>query len=404
MNAFSHLLAPLSPEEFLSEFWTRKSVLISGEDTKFADLFAWNNLNQLLNRSRLFFPRLRLVRDKSLLPEAEFTSARLGDPEHLIDSAKVITHLRNGATLIFDGVNESDAKVEQMVNDLRFELGESVHVNLYCSSSGVQGFDLHYDPHEVFLLQIAGQKSWQVYDCDRRFPLRYEKPANSSIPSQSYLQAVLSPGDVLYIPRGHWHAGIATQGPSLHLTLAVTCRTGISFLQWVIEELRSEEAWRQNLPLALRGDNTVDEVVARLEPRVEDLSQSLISFLSSVGIAERYAEHCIGKERSDSPFNLPLHYSAQTIELTMRSSFSRPATQKASIRKIEDSTAVKVVVWGKELVFRGRVDKWVERLFSTISFTGEEAAAWQEDLAWDDVRPVLLTLVKEGILLAKDGG
>lgn len=398
MKTFSELLHPFPYEEFLSAYWTKKALFIRGHESKFSDLFSWDALNDLLNRGILFYPRVRLVEDKVVLPEHEYTKSNLDEPEHIIDPVKVIKRLRRGATLIFDSVNDSDKNISDLVNQLQFELGERSHVNLYCSSPTVQGFDLHYDAHEVFLLQIAGQKHWHVFDQERKYPLRYEKPNHSLPPQQPYLDCVLTSGDILYIPRGHWHAGVAVNEPSLHLTLAVTGRTGISFLQWLTEELRSEELWRQNLPLALGNMSTLNESVAKLRPQIERLQKSLGDLSNDPHLIERYIEYCISKEKPSEPFNLPIQCNSKEIEIDIHTSFLRPATQRAFITPLVDGAGLRVVVWGKQLILKGDVKEWVQRLFASSRFSGKEAISWQDDLTWGDVQPVLSVLVKEGII------
>src|SRR5207248_4395413 len=38
-----------------------------------------------------------------------------------------------------------------------------VHANMYLTPKGAQGFDAHFDPHEVFVLQLEGRKTWRLY-------------------------------------------------------------------------------------------------------------------------------------------------------------------------------------------------------------------------------------------------
>ena len=64
---------------------------------------------------------------------------------------------------------------------------------------------------------------------------------------------MLEKGDVLYVPRGHWHYAIAEDSVSLHVTVGITCRKGLAFLDWLSGELASEPVWRRNAPLIAGG-------------------------------------------------------------------------------------------------------------------------------------------------------
>nr|WP_256098549.1 cupin domain-containing protein [Streptomyces agglomeratus] len=59
----------------------------------------------------------------------------------------------------------------------------------------------------------------------------------------------MTAGDVLYLPRGWWHAVAASEGqPSLHLTCGIQTTTGADLISWLSETLRSHELVRSDLP------------------------------------------------------------------------------------------------------------------------------------------------------------
>ncbi|MEU7397843.1 JmjC domain-containing protein [Streptomyces albogriseolus] len=62
-------------------------------------------------------------------------------------------------------------------------------------------------------------------------------------------ELVLYAGDMLYLPRGWWHAVAASEGVhSLHLTCGMQTTTGADLLQWLSEDLRRETTVRSDLP------------------------------------------------------------------------------------------------------------------------------------------------------------
>ena len=112
--------------------------------------------------------------------------------------------------------------------------GGPPHVNCYYSPDQ-KGYGLHFDTHPVWILQVAGSKSWKVsYEPGVRNP-----PFNIVFPpgrdrvklpwitidrpnvedTEQFMHIRLDPGDVLYMPAGCWHAASA-EGSSLALTLA----------------------------------------------------------------------------------------------------------------------------------------------------------------------------------------
>ncbi|WP_235526571.1 JmjC domain-containing protein [Nostoc piscinale] len=85
-----------------------------------------------------------------------------------------------------------------------------------------------------------------------------------------YLECVLQAGDLLYIPRGHWHHAVACEQPSLHLTVGIECQTG---LDWLIKDLCESVSWRQSLPAITNSNTNV------IEKQLRALRQHLIETL-----------------------------------------------------------------------------------------------------------------------------
>ena len=55
---FRELIAPLDPEVFLREIYGRRPVHIPGPAEKFAKIFSWDDLNELLARTTLWTDRV----------------------------------------------------------------------------------------------------------------------------------------------------------------------------------------------------------------------------------------------------------------------------------------------------------------------------------------------------------
>jgi hypothetical protein len=135
-----------------------------------------------------------------------------------------------------------------LAKNLELFFHEHVQVNLYAGWQTSRGFDLHWDDHDVFILQVAGRKRWSVYGMTRPFPLvadveKAEKPTHAPL-----WEGTLEDGDLLYIPRGWWHVAEPLAEPTLHLTAGVHNRTGLDLLRWFSEHMRASETFRRDLP------------------------------------------------------------------------------------------------------------------------------------------------------------
>ena len=69
----------------------------------------------------------------------------------------------DGCTVVFQGLHRAWAPLREFSDALARELAHPVQVNAYLTPEGAQGFDAHYDTHDVFVLQTAGTKEWRIH-------------------------------------------------------------------------------------------------------------------------------------------------------------------------------------------------------------------------------------------------
>jgi hypothetical protein len=163
--------------------------------------------------------------------------------------------LRRGATLVLDAVDELSAPTEALAAALEHTFRENVQINCYAGWQSSPGFDLHFDRHDVFILQVAGRKRWSVYGQTRPHPVADDIEEAARPAGDPVWEGTLEDGDLLYMPRGWWHVAVPLNEPTLHLTVGIHKRTGLDFLKWLTERMRTSEVFRDDLP--------------RLEPEAE---------------------------------------------------------------------------------------------------------------------------------------
>lgn len=375
-SALAELLAPFDVQEFLDQFWTQQSLLIPGDRSKFEPLFSWQKLNELLNFHTFEFPTMRLALDEKVLDPAE--------------NQNFLKHCQAGATLIIDYVHKLIPEISQFTSALRYQMGHPVQMNLYCSMPGKQGFKCHYDTHDVFILQIDGTKAWTVFSDTLKFPLKDQKSVDLSPPdSEPVLRCVLRPGDLLYIPRGHWHYAVATEQPSLHLTLGVLGKTGVDLLEWLVSELKQDEAWRHNLPLLTDSDPA---------NAIAQLTEKLVAHLQQRDISGEFLSRMNATERSLPQYSFPQQLGFNIFPQGIHTRFNRPDYQAVEIQEPEEEVYL-IRANRKEIRLKGLPREALDRLFDTPKFTGVEVADWLPEFDWEEIAPLLTRLVQEGLLL-----
>ncbi|WP_260479064.1 cupin domain-containing protein [Kibdelosporangium aridum] len=244
-------MAPLEVSQFLGSVQGKTHRRFPGTAGRFASLMPWSTLNDVLRHHRLDFPRLRLAQDGDVVPTHTYTemvTPKRGAPIPKLLSGPFTEHLRNGATLVLDAVQEFVDPVADLAARLEHDLRERVQVNLYAGWGKTHGFDVHWDDHDAFILQISGRKRWRVHGSTRPAPLHRDVEPPAQPPAEPLEDFILEDGDALYVPRGHWHDVSAIGEESLHLTIGFNPATGVDLVNWLADQLRIEELFRGDLP------------------------------------------------------------------------------------------------------------------------------------------------------------
>jgi ribosomal protein L16 Arg81 hydroxylase len=384
---FSEILSPITKEEFRQKYYTQKSILIKSEGKKFDWLFSWSSLNQILNQSFFPHPTMKLVLE--------------GRPiNDISEKAKVLDWCRKGATVIIDQLQNYNFQVRNAIDSISQEIGEPINANLYFSQPGSQAFNVHYDHHDVIILQIEGQKQWKVYEDseDTKFPLFVQKNHSTEMPNDPIIDCLLSSGDVLYIPRGHWHAAKAKNEQSLHITIGIDARTGIDFMRWLTNELRDDISFRECFPLVFDDEVNKQEYYHNLHfKHFDKLRSLLIEKLNKNSIFDNYARYYLATSKSFEEFYFP--YSTDTSNLCLSSSslFQRYENQEFFIESDEQKVVTTLNIQKQCHRFSAEVEPILKFIFSRIEFTFQECLQVSE-LSEVDVATILKHLLKESLI------
>ena len=260
---FAGLVRPLTTQEFLdTRYRDKRPVLFRAEAPRFASLCSWEQLNELLC-SDAWYARMRLVQEGRNVPTISYTTPpfglgwrRSGAPGNtsVLDGRRLQAMLRQGASIVVPGVHEIHPPIRAVADALEESLGGYAVINLYASWVASPGFATHWDDHDVFILQVAGTKRWQIYGETRRFPLTRDAEPPAEPPGEPVWNGMLRAGDVLYLPRGWWHDARAQADDgsdgvgSVHLTCSSPADTGLTFMEWLSGRLVRHEHFRRDLP------------------------------------------------------------------------------------------------------------------------------------------------------------
>ena len=258
---FEDLVSPLSKVDFFARQYARsRPMLFRGPSERFGSLVEWSGLDELVSSGSLNAENIQLFMEGAQLPKELYAMTPYGSGnrqrEHdaeMIDGRKLLSFLRLGATLVIDAVHRSLQSVAELAHTFEGALHSYSYINLYASWHPTRGFGTHWDDHDVFVIQVHGEKLWQLYGPTRMSPTKVDTVLDDSAPSEPVWRGNLTAGDVFYIPRGWWHdAQVSTEKQgmgSVHLTCQVRTVTGNDVLVWLGSKLARYALFRKDVPL-----------------------------------------------------------------------------------------------------------------------------------------------------------
>lgn len=207
----------------------------------------------LIMRRSLAPHRFRcLVNGVDIHPQGYLTmsTTRRGYSVPVADMRRIGSLLQSGCTLILDQTNAYDPAMEVTCRALQWWSHETVQVNTYLTTGPAAGFELHWDDHDVIVIQLAGEKSWEVRGLSRPAPMFRDSSPNHEPSVDIVWKGTMEAGEVMHIPRGYWHCATREEqgdGYSLHATFGFHKQTGVNWLAWLADQSREHELFRHDL-------------------------------------------------------------------------------------------------------------------------------------------------------------
>ena len=295
----------IAPEAFSAEYWGRRPLLSpSGALPRdFGDLLSPDAVDELIAERGVRAPFIRLAKEGDVLArDCYLGPAGFGaEMPDQVDSGKVLGEFGSGATIVLQGLHRLWPPLIDFVRRAVDDLGHPAQANAYVTPPSSRGFDAHYDVHDVFVLQVSGEKRWVVHEPVYRHPLpsepwtRHRAAIAERVTGDPVIDEVLSAGDALYLPRGWVHSAQALETTSIHLTIGVSSVTGVDVARAVVEQIETVDAFRESLPMGSDPTDqdetiaTVTKVMAQMVECLRDEATSL-SGGAAARLTHRHAE------------------------------------------------------------------------------------------------------------------
>ena len=224
-------------ETFFDKHWNESPLLCPPlDDDAFDDLASLDDLDHMIGSLGMHASNLRMVKSGQTLPVTAYTAppAKLSRAlERQVSGPLVYERFDEGATIVLESLHRYWSPLTDFCRDLELSLGHRLQVNAYITPPGSQGFDVHRDTHDVFVLQVSGSKHWIVYDRGN--------------PELLLLDEEIERGSVLYVPKGFPHAASAGSRASAHLTVGILTHDSIDIVREIAKLAEQDPVFSKRL-------------------------------------------------------------------------------------------------------------------------------------------------------------
>lgn len=235
LSAFEKLIYPIASDAFMANIWQRNIVHFEGGDDPATQIISPDEYLNALFEAGLGAPKLFYTNPSHPDPEAAMDSfSRVKATWETPPTLDELAHSIAGGTLVFFDINVRIASVNAWCQRIFEKTGWFVGVNAYFGASAdASAFDLHFDNHDAFVIQVAGKKDWLLWETPE--PSNVVAPVECKQPLGEPDQIVrMDVGDVLYVPKRRWHWPKTVKGgPSLHLTFSARSIQPKELIGWL---------------------------------------------------------------------------------------------------------------------------------------------------------------------------
>jgi ribosomal protein L16 Arg81 hydroxylase len=385
----SKLIHPFDLRTFKDDYWEKQPLRVQrNERDYYRRLLSLADVDHLLSLSSIQPSAVRVVRAGKDIPVGtNGTGGLIGTAGRL---EELYGAYRDGATIVLQFLHERWEPLRRMCRSLAAELSGSLQVNIYLTPGKERGLNVHYDSHDVFVLQSEGVKHWCLYESSIRLPLRGQPYDSRTMKPGALLQEFdLHPGDLLYIPRGWMHAAESREAASLHLTVGVNTVTWASVILRAVEAvIEGDEGLRASLPLGFaREPRLQEQVVAELRSIVGRLGDAIDA---SSAVREAVAEAQLGRQPALDGHLLDL---GAVPAINLATSLQRRPDVQWSLDVHGETAALHF--HGKSIALPAYAQPELSFIARTDAFTGADLPGELDD---EGRLTLIRTLVREGFL------
>ncbi len=360
LKDFSDLIQPIDIKDFEANYWEKHVLHIQRNNPNFfKSLFSVEDLDKVLEYNRPRGSRLKVVKSQQPMNPTVYENQ-----DGSINLNQLYAAYADGYTIVINEIQRFWDSIKMLVENIRNYTSHNAVANLYLTPENEKALSPHYDSHDVFALQISGEKHWILYD-DTHFktPLMHSfQPVFQREHLSGAREITMRAGDILYMPRGVPHEAYTTDKSSMHITIGVHSTQWIDFITKSLLNLSQKHIeLRKALPIGFLNSDNENLLSADAELDFINILQQVFKKENIAGSLNILGEEFRTKEqpKPDGHFSSldRLNHIHLESQLSKREGLTSKVTNSAS---------------GARISFQGNTIKGPSQIANTLAFISQQ--------------------------------
>ena len=180
------------------------------------------------------------------------------------------------STLLVQAVDHHVPEVAALIEPFRFIPNWRIDDVMVSYATDQGGVGAHFDHYDVFLIQGLGKRLWQLgQHCDQTTPLLAHDELRLLADFQVAEEWVLEPGDILYVPPGLAHNGVAVGDDCMTYSVGFRAPSRSELIaHWcdaLLDDLGDDDRYRDTAGPALANPGEISaEAISTLHAMVTE--------------------------------------------------------------------------------------------------------------------------------------
>lgn len=384
---FDKIIAPYSVDDFFNTYHEKDILHIKRNNEQYyRDVLTPKEISDYLERQDIFYPSVRIVKNGKEIPSSEYTlkSTPIGHhrKDGIINTDKAFALFNSGATFVIQAGQRYFSHLSHCSLELSRKFNAPVQANLYITPNKSQGFNPHWDTHDVFVLQISGTKTWHLYGFEKELPTKNQSFVSKDYKKDPVQTLQLSPGDFLYVPRGYVHDAVADDGISSHITIGILSFTWARYFNEIFPQLEEFKEFREAVPF-WKGD-----LSGLIQEKTEQLRQKIATLDFDKGIERLNKSYHAAQPQ-------PVHNYFESIRNIghLSPSTSLGLNEGIIYQLVKKDTAYELHLLGKAIRFS-------EALKPAVDFIFDKKKCKLQAVPGDEtaVKELVIQFIREGVV------